>query len=104
MREHEKLSQGWGRGQWSFLLACELLEDRLPGLPFTTFPIHVLGSEWWTLRTYLLTVGIDHEAATPFLALQDGPIENREGAFLSLAWKWLDPRDSQGHMVPVTSE
>lgn len=66
-------------------------------------PVHVLGSEWWTLRTYLLTAGIDREAATPFLALQDDLIENREGAFLSLAWKWLDPRD-QGHTVPVTSE
>lgn len=67
-------------------------------------PVLVLRTEWRVVRPYLLTAGVDHEAATLFLALQDGPIQNREGAFLSLSWKWLDPRDSQGHMVPVTSE
>lgn len=52
------------------------------------------------LRTYLLTAGADHEAAT----LLDGLIQIRQGSFLPLAWKWLDAKDSQGHTAPVTSE
>ena len=67
-------------------------------------PVRVLRTEWWMPRTYLLAAGVDHEAATLCLALQDGLIQNREGAFLSLSWKWLNPRDSQGHTLPVTSE
>lgn len=48
--------------------------------------------------------GADPEAATLFLALQGGLILFQEGSFLSLAWKWLDPKGSWGHTAPVTSE
>ena len=70
------------RGLQSFLLVCEILEGRtLPACSLVS-SAHVLGTEKWMLSTYLVTNTADHEAATLFLALQDGQQRLEKDAFL----------------------
>lgn len=110
--EHKQLhSQGWVRCQHSLPLGCEFLEERsltayssLSSALFWALHSNPMRHRAVDVQNKLLTNAADHEAATLFLAWQDGLIQGKGASSPFWVWRRLDPKDSWGHTAPMTWE